>query len=356
MNGFDPNAAADPSAGVFGLPHRPEDAGVVLVPVPWEATTSYRPGTARGPSAILAASHQVDLFDVETGAPYRAGIAMLDEADEVRAWNAEARALAEQVIAVGGEIGDDPALRDALARVNARSEQVNAWVERSSETWLEAGKLVGVVGGEHSVPFGLIAALARRHPGLGVLHLDAHADLRNAYEGFAWSHASIMHNVLARLPGVGRLVQVGIRDLCEAEVELIDAAKGRVVTWFDAALAARRFGGESWASLCEAIVRDLPSQVYVSFDVDGLDPALCPHTGTPVPGGLSFAEASFLVGAVARSGRRIVGFDLNEVAPGPDEWDANVGARMLYKLIGWSLISRGTLPMPAVPAPRGRAP
>lgn len=351
---FDPNAAAAADAGIFGLPHGPDDARVVLVPVPWEATTSYRPGTAAGPRAILEASHQVDLFDVETGRPYEAGIALLEEPAEIVEWNREARAAAEAVIAVGGQLGDDRELAAKLARVDELGARVNAWVEHTGQKWLDAGKLVGVVGGDHSTPFGLIAAVARRHPGLGILHLDAHADLRDAYEGFAWSHASIMHNVMTRVPEVGKLVQVGIRDLCEAEIDFIDASGGRIVTWFDDELSARQFGGESWAALCEAIVRDLPQDVYVSFDIDGLEPSQCPNTGTPVPGGLSFRQAAFLLGAAVKSGRKIVGFDLNEVAPAPngDEWDANVGARLLYKLIGWSLLSQGVGERPTRPARR----
>jgi agmatinase len=151
-----------------------------------------------------------------------------------------------------------------------------------------------------------------------------------------------MHNVITRLPKVGKLVQVALRDVGRAEVELQRASGGRIVAHFDSTLQARGFAGETWASQCDRIVADLPRDVYLSFDIDGLDPTCCPHTGTPVPGGLSFAEATFLIGAVAKSGRRIVGFDLNEVAPGEggDEWDANVGARLLYKMIGWAMAGR----------------
>ena len=351
---FDPNAAAAADSGIYGLSDAPADARVVLIPVPWEVTTSYRAGTAGGPQAILEASRQVDLFDVDSGMPYRAGIAMLEESAEVRAWNTVGRSLAERVIATGGMLGGDPVLAAALERVNVLGAQLNEWVHAEAASWLEAGKLVGVVGGDHSAPFGLLLALAERHPGLGVLHVDAHADLRNAYEGFSWSHASIMFNVLAHVPGVERLVQVGIRDLCEAELEVIHASRGRVATYFDDELSARRFCGESWASQCEGIVEELPEQVYLSFDIDGLDPSLCPSTGTPVPGGLSFQMATFLIAQVVRSGRTIVGFDLNEVAPGPDEWDANVGARLLYKMIGWALRSHGEAWLAAPPSRKRR--
>jgi len=144
-----------------------------------------------------------------------------------------------------------------------------------------------------------------------------------------------------------RLVQVGIRDLSEEEQDRIQSSGGRIVAFYDPELAEARFAGESWAAQCARIVAKLPKLVYVSFDIDGLDPALCPHTGTKVPGGLSFQMATSLIAAVVKSGRRLVGFDLTEVAPAPDgsEWDENVGARILYKLIGWSLASLNpTLP------------
>ena len=338
MTDFDPNAAASPDSGIFCLPHTPDEAKVVLIPVPWEVTTSYRAGTAGGPAAILAASRQIDLYDVETGRPWLAGIAILDESLDVRAWNAEGRALAQEVIAVGGRVDGNPRLEAAVARVNELGDQLNAWVRRETSRWLDADKLVGIVGGDHSVPFGAIAAIAERHPGLGILHVDAHADLREAYEGFTWSHASIMYNVCRYIPSVARIVQVGIRDLCEAEVDRIRGSERRIVTHFDAELATRRLVGEGWAGQCERLLEALPAKVYVSFDIDGLDPALCPHTGTPVPGGLQFLEAQYLIGQIVRSGRTIVGFDVNEVAG--DEWDANVGMRILYKLIGWALRSQ----------------
>ncbi len=311
----------------------------MVVPVPFAATTSYGGGAQEGPAAVLAASRQVDLYDRETGRPYASGIAMLDESERVRRCDREARALAEQVIAVGGDVSSSPELAAALQRVNLLCGEVNEIVYREVSSWLERGKLVALVGGDHAVPFGCIQAHAERYPGMGILHLDAHADLRTAYEGFTWSHASIMANVLDHIPGVAKLVQVGVRDLSNQEAARIDASRGVIATFFDSDLAERRFEGEPWSRVVASIVAELPAEVYLSFDIDGLDPTLCPHTGTPVPGGLSFAEACALVSAVARSGRRIVGLDLVEVVPGPDgdEWDGNVAARLLYKMIGHAL-------------------
>ena len=341
MSAFDPNAASAEESGVFGLPHTPDEAAVVLVPVPFEATVSYGGGASEGPAAILRASRQVDLYDVEVGKPYEAGIAMLDDPADVRAWDLSARAAAAHVLSRGGTHGD-PALEAAAASVDAYMERMNGWVRSTVELLLARGKIVGTVGGDHSVSFGAIEAHARRHPGLGLLHVDAHADLRVAFEGFAWSHASILHNVMARIPAVSKLVQVGIRDLCEEEAEQISSSGGRIQTFFDAELAEARFQGETWGQQTKRMIEPLPRDVYVTFDIDGLDPALCPNTGTKVPGGLSFQMATSLIAAVARSGRRIVGFDLTEVVPAKDgsEWDENVGARILYKLIGWALRSR----------------
>jgi agmatinase len=335
---FDPDSVGDSESGIFGLPHSPQESAVILVPVPFDATTTYRPGAADGPRAILQASRQVDLFDLETGNPWSAGIALLPESAEIRAWNASARAAAERAMATGADDQDRVA---ALASVNDLCARVNQRVREQAETWLDAGKLVGTVGGDHGSVYGAIAVHAERYPRLGILHVDAHADLRHAYGGLQWSHASIMDNVCRRHGSVARLVQVGVRDLSEEERACIADSGGRIRTYFDADLAGERFQGATWGDQVARIIEELPEQVYISFDIDGLDPTLCPNTGTPVPGGLSFNQAVYLIGAVARSGRRIVGFDLAEVAPGPagDEWDGNVGSRILYKLIGWALKS-----------------
>jgi agmatinase len=340
MATFDPSAPGA-RAGLFGLPFTAEEAGVVIVPVPWEATVSYGSGTADGPAAILKASRQVDLLDRETGRPYATGIAMLPIPGDIRAWSDEARRLALPVIEKGGA-GSDSGLQRSVADVDALGDRMNAWVHDTTRDLLAAGKLVGVVGGDHSVPFGAIQAVAARHPGMGLLHFDAHADLRHAYEGFRWSHASIMNNVLLEIPEVARIVQVGIRDYSDEEEAVMREHAERLTVWFDPDLRRALFEGESWSRVAGRIVAGLPKEVYVSFDIDGLDPALCPHTGTPVLGGLSFAEAMALLRIVVDSGRRIVGFDLDEVTPDPSgasEWDGNVGARVLYKQIGFALMS-----------------
>lgn len=340
---FDPNAPAPLDSGIYGLPFDESNASVVIIPVPWEVTTSYGGGTAQGPAAILDASRQVDLFDLDVEKPYAPGIFMLPEDARMTSWNEEGRKLAQIIIEAAGVVESDEA-RAALERVNDLSARLNALVHQETDRLLRAGKIVGVVGGDHSVPFGAIEAVAGYHAeGIGVLHFDAHSDTRNAYEGFAYSHASIMHNVLERISGVKKIVQVGIRDVCEEEMEYVASLGERVSVFLDRSIARRKMSGESFGSITRDIVQQLPEKIWVSFDIDGLDPRFCPHTGTPVPGGIDFAEAVFIISEVVRSGKTIVGFDLNEVAPGPegDEWDGNVGARLLYKLVGFTLASQG---------------
>lgn len=339
---FDPNAPADEDGGIFGLPHQEKDAALVLLPVPWEATTSYGGGTSKGPRAILAASGQIDLFDGAVHKPYEPGLYMRPEPKDVRAWNKAAKAAAQKVIRAGG-VADTPALKKALAQVNALSEKLNGWVRKESLALMRAGKIVGIVGGDHSVPLGAFQAAAEAHGAFGLLHFDAHSDTRDAYEGFVHSHASIMRNALDSTPLISRLVQVGIRDFCEEEQAYMDAQGPRARMFTDRWMNERLFAGASYDALCQEIVAELPERVWVTFDIDGLDPKLCPHTGTPVPGGLELAEAEHLIAAVAKSGRTIIGFDLVEVSPGPagDEWDANVGMRLLYKLAAWTFVSRG---------------
>lgn len=329
---FDPGGPG--AAGrIWGLPFDVERAALVLVPVPWEATVSYGAGTAGAPEAILRASVQVDLYDGARPDAWKRGIAMAPVPSDLRAESDRARDQAMRVLEAASAGGDRDEVSGALRDVNDACERMVGRVRRETSALLDAGKLVGVVGGDHSTPLGLMQALAERRGEYGILHIDAHCDLREAYEGFEHSHASIMHNAL-EIESVRKIVQVGIRDFCAEERERIDASAGRMRLFEHRSVSRRRFAGETWAAICDEILAELPENVYVSFDVDGLDPSLCPGTGTPVPGGLTFEEALFLVEGVVESGRSIVGFDLCEVAPSPGagEWDANVGARLLYRL------------------------
>lgn len=342
---FDPDAASDDASGIFGLPSDPATAEVHVIPVPFDATTSYRKGTAKGPAAILQASRQVDLFDMMTGKPWSRGICMLDADPRIARLHTKASRKSDAIIAVGGRIGKNKQLAKDLAKVNEIGAELNAIVRDATDRVLDAKKLPVIVGGDHSTPFGAIRACSERFAGLGVLHFDAHADLRDAYEGFEWSHASIMNNVATRLDGVAKLVQVGIRDLGQREHDMIQRSKGRIHALYDVDWGRAKSEGSGVRELVKRTIAQLPEHVYVSFDIDGLDPTLCPNTGTPVPGGLSWHDAMLWLDELAKSKKKIVGLDLNEVSPGDtdpddDSWDAIVGARLLYRLIGTALLSR----------------
>ena len=328
---FDPNGPGQKDSNLFGLPFDADESDLVILPVPWEVTVSYRRGTAHGPEAIKDASLQVDLYDTDFPECWKQGICMLPIDEELQRINTELRDRAERHIHSLSEGTDENLDFEILNVINNACEQMIRWVEEQTALLLDQGKRVGLLGGDHSTPLGFMKALSKRYPSFGILQLDAHMDLRNAYEGFTYSHASIMYNALL-LPQVSKLVQVGIRDYCQEELDFANSNSTRVVTFFDEDLKTENYEGISWKYQVQKILSELPEFVYISFDIDGLDPKLCPNTGTPVAGGMEYQEAVYLLRELARSGKKIIGFDLNEVAPGSDEWDANVGARILLKL------------------------
>lgn len=332
MTPFDPSSAAGSDSGLFGLPHSADEARVHVIPLPFDATTSYRTGAALGPAAILEASRQIDLFDTEFGKPYEAGIYLLEEDSRIAGLNSEARKQVEL-------LREDEENEELAEAANEPCRKLDEYAQETAEAILAAGKLPVGLGGDHATAFGTIAACAERFPGLGILHFDAHADLRIAFEGLERSHASIMHNVLANFE-VAKLVQVGVRDLCEEEHCAIRGSDGLIEAVFDRDWASVKLSGGDLGTLVRETISKLPDEVYVSFDVDGLDPSLCPNTGTPVPGGLGWHEAMLWLNELARSKKRIVGLDLCEVNPGPEggsSLDSIVGARLLYRLIGAAL-------------------
>ncbi len=335
---FDPNGLGI-KGKLFGLPVVPEEADLIVVPVPWDVTVSYQDGTARGPNAILNASIQIDLYHHQIEEAWKTSIAMLPVSEELLIENNKLRLLAKGYIDSLEVNTESESTKLVTSKINEASENLNIYIKNISSKYLKKGKLVGLVGGDHSTPLGLMRALAEKYDRFGILQFDAHADLRKAYEGFTYSHASIIYNAL-KLPAVGRLVQVGIRDYCEEELNVITRSMGRVKTFFDTDLKSEIYQGKTWKAICNDIIKELPTLVYISFDIDALDPKLCPHTGTPVPGGLEFTQATYLISEVVKSGRKIIGFDLCEVAPGSTEWDANVGARMLWELSQWTVASQ----------------
>ena len=341
IRNFDPNGPGY-KGRLFGLPFSAETSSLVIIPVPWEVTVSYHSGASLGPSAILDASIQVDLFIKDIQDAWKLGVAMLPIPDNLLQESTRLRELATQYILRTEQQGSYDARDPVLGKINEACENLNIYVKTTAQRLLRDRKLVGLVGGDHSVPLGFIRALAETYPRFGILQIDAHADLRKSYQGFTYSHASVMFNAL-KLPAVNRLVQIGIRDYCEEEVQVMDRAHGRVVTFFDEDIKSDMYNGTTWNQICDKIIAALPENVYISFDIDGLDPKLCPNTGTPVAGGFEYHQIVYLLKHLAKSGKRIIGFDLNEVGGSQGDWDANVGARLLYQLANWMAVSNKKL-------------
>lgn len=341
---FDPNGPAG-SDSLYGLPFGKEHSELIIIPVPWEVTVSYNAGTADAPKAILEASSQVDLFVKDIPNAWHMGIHMEDIPEGFHAENTKYRDLAVRYIN-WLENNEEDWISDELKvipkAIDEVSEKLAIYIKSLAMKYIEQGKMVALLGGDHSTPLGMLRAMAANHESFGVLQIDAHADLREAYEDFTYSHASIMYNAL-KIKNISRLVQVGIRDFCEEEMNIINKSNGRVVTYFDEDLKQQLFQGDNWHSICERIVSKLPEKVYISFDIDGLEPRFCPNTGTPVPGGLTYEQVIYLFKLVVKSGRTIIGFDLNEVSPGDNEWDANVGARVLWQMSCLMGASQGKL-------------
>lgn len=328
MIDFDPNGPAIHD-GIFGLPFTESDSELIILPVPWQVTVSYGEGTADAPSAIKEASKQVDLYHPLNPGGWKKGIYMLEPSAELYSKSAFWRQKVSDYLSSLPFGGTN---EEFFENVNEACGQMADWVEAETARLLSDNKKVILLGGDHSTPLGYLKALARRYESFGVLQIDAHMDFRKAYEGFTYSHASISYNFM-QLPQISKVVQLGIRDYCDEELEFAKSLGSRASIFFNHELKSRQYKGETWDAICDEIIEKLPSNIYISFDIDGLDPKLCPNTGTPVPGGLEYDQLYYLFEKLKNSGKNLIGADLNEVSGiAENEWDANVGARVLYLL------------------------
>jgi agmatinase len=335
LSTYDPNSVSNPNNNIFGLPTCEEDARLVIVPVPWEVTVSYGAGTARAPESILKASLQIDLFDAEMPNAWKQGFYMRESDRKILMKSDYLRKEAElyiDYISRGEDVSANQFMNKTLKEVNAGSEYLNNWVYEQTMALMGKDKLVGLLGGDHSISLGYFKAIGEKFGEFGVLQIDGHCDLRDTYEGFNYSHAGVMYNALKEIPQLKQLLQVGVRDYSSSEYEYIQQNNARIITYFDKDVRTRLYEGDTWKKIAEDIINKLPQKVFISFDIDGLDPKLCPNTGTPVQGGFEAEQVFYLFSKLLQSGRTIIGFDLNEVGVGESDWDANVGARILFKL------------------------
>ena len=242
LSNFDPNSVGNPNNNLFSLPFSEEEARLVIIPIPWEVTVSYNAGTARAPDHIYHASLQVDLYDSEIKDAWKQGFFMRPSDKKVLMKSDYLRKEAElyiNYISHGEIVSENKFMCKSLKDINEGSIFLNNWVYEQTKELLAQGKLVGLLGGDHSTPLGFFKAISDKHGDFGILQIDAHCDLREAYEGFNYSHASIMFNALKEIPGLKKLVQVGVRDYCENEFEYIKNSSERVVTYFDNVIKER---------------------------------------------------------------------------------------------------------------------
>lgn len=332
---FNPDAPGNPNNNIFGLPFTEEDARVIILPVPWEVTVSSGAGTARCSEQIIKAALHVELFDATVPDGWRQGFYMRELNRKLLMKSDYLRKEAELYIdytSKGNAVEQNKFISKSLREINEGGEYLNRWIYEQTSELLKAGKLVALLGGDHSVSLGYLKALRDVHGGFGILHIDAHSDLRKGFEGFTYSHASVMYNVLNEIPEISRLVQVGVRDICEEERQRISVSDNHIVTYFDQQIKDRIYEGETWKKLVEEIISHLPDKIYLSFDIDGLDPKLCPNTGMPVPGGFDETQVLYLLKKMLESGKTLIGFDLVEIGIGEGCIDTVVGARMLLRL------------------------
>lgn len=335
LKDFDQNSVGNPNNNIFGLPSNEDNADLIIINVPWEVTVSYGGGTARAPEAILKASLQVDLYDPDMPEAWKRGYYLTPTDRKVLLKSDYLRKEAElyiDYISKGDDVSKNQFIQKTIREINEGSVFLNNWVYEQAKQYLDRGKLVGLLGGDHSTPLGMYKALAEKHDEWGILMVDAHCDLREAYEGFTYSHASIMYNALKEVPQIKSIMQVGVRDFGQDEWDYIKNSNYRVITYFDKEIKERQYDGDTYKHIVDEIVAQLPQKVHISFDIDGLDPKLCPDTGTPVPGGFELDRMYYLFRKVLESGRQVIGFDLVEVGVAETDWNANVGARVLFYL------------------------
>jgi agmatinase len=344
LSKFDPNAAGNPNNTIFGLPFKEEDAQLVLLPVPWEVTVSNRGGSSRSSEHILKASMHVDIFDADVPNAWRKGYFMRSSDKKLLLKSDYLRREAElyiDYIAKEEDVSGNKFMNKSMKEINEGGAMLNEWVYNQTKDLLAQEKLVGLIGGDSSVSIGFFKSLAEKYGSFGVLQIDAHCDLRKAYNGFIYSNASVMYNALEEIPQIERLVQIGIREYCEEEWAYICNSNFRVIPYFDQHIKERMFEGQTWSYITETIINHLPQLVYISFDADGLDPKLCPNTGTPAIGGFQSEQVLYLFKKIVESGRKLIGFDLVETGVGEGNTDANVAARLIWKLCSLMMKSNG---------------
>ncbi len=318
---------------IFGLPHTEENTELIIIPVPWDLTCSFRRGTAKAYEKIYEFSFQIDLYNAETPDKWQKGIFLAKPNETIVKLNEE---LKPKVDLLREKLYKNIQAPELSREINTANEKAFAELQEQIRKYVQKNKKIALLGGEHSITYNAVKVLAESHKEFSIVQIDAHADLRNSYETLKYSHASVMNNILS-IPEVKKIVNLGVRDYSHEEAERIKNDVRLYAPDFKA-IRYELLAGESWKNVVEKFLQNIPTEdVYITFDIDGLDVPYCSGTGTPVPNGLTFAEALFFLREIAKH-KNIIGFDLCEVAAS-DGNDLNyiIATHLLYKLCLFSL-------------------
>lgn len=323
MENYDPNLPAENNGNFAGLPFPEAKAEIVYIPIPWDITTSHTRGTSKGPQNILEASSQIDLFDENL----------------TDAWK-----IPRQFQPINREIEKRNTILSQVERKSLLKEVDEACVNMNDFTYTEVkkclcnGQIPVTLGGDHSVALGSIKACTEYFKDVDVLQIDAHMDLRSAYEGFQYSHASVFYHVMTKTEAK-KLYALGIRDFCPEEKDFSFSLGNRYHLMTAQDLFFRLLEGERFSRIIRSFIDGMSEKVYLSLDIDALDIQYNPGTGTPVPGGLHYYQLIYMIHAIVKSGRELVGLDICETGSRFYS-DGFVSAKLAYSLSNLAFLSQ----------------
>ena len=317
---------------IFDLDFDHSSAEMILIAAPWELSASYRRGSSNSPDHIVKTSSQIDAFYPGYPQLVQKGICYLGDIAKLQDQQGPLLEISREYIQnFENKTNLSRKSKFHLKALNHACIRMIGDLKAHILNLISQNKHVGMIGGEHSVSEAAIQALSEKFSSFSILQIDAHMDLRPSYQQLEHSHASVMYNCL-KVPQVSSLCQVSCRDFSQEEFSFCRQNKSRINSFTAEHLAQNHFEGKSWQSQCNEIISCLSDDVYVTVDIDGLCPAFCPQTGTPVPGGVSYHQLIYLLKSLVRSKKRMIGFDLVEVVGSTDSLDCIVASHLLFQL------------------------
>jgi agmatinase len=342
ITAFNPSDKSAFQDNLFGLPFDIEESDLVILPVPWGVTTENDNQTDDNPEKVLNISHKTCLNQEGLEDAWKSGMAMHNIPQKWQESSHQLKKTYKKIIKANGRKLTPAKQVEKLndfKNINFTSKILNEWVEAKCKDYLKENKVVGLLGGDGSINFGLINSLSRKYREFSILHLDALPDLKNKHQGFEYSNRSNMLNAL-KFEQIDRIVHAGLRAVDYDEEEFIsnNRTKNRIFT--EKYIRQRQFRGATWKILANEIISALHRNVYVSVDMNIFQHWLSPNTTTQIPGGFTLEEILLLFEEIHGSKRKIIGFDINETgSSNADTWDATVTAELLFNLSSRTILT-----------------